>query len=86
MTRELDLDDADAVKAAFDGFKAANAAMIAAQTVGGAGQKGSGGASAFTGKNPFSKKSFNLTEQLQLKSTDPAKYAELKAAAEAETE
>ena len=86
LTRELDLDDADAEKAAFDGFKAANAAMIAAQTVSGAGQKGSGGAGAFTGKNPFSKKSFNLSEQLQLKSTDPAKYAELKAAAEAETE
>jgi hypothetical protein len=86
LTRELDLDDADAVKAAFDGFKSANAAMIAANTVGGAGQKGTSGAGAFTGKNPFSKKSFNLSEQLQLKSTDPAKYAELKAAAEAETE
>jgi hypothetical protein len=60
--------------------------MIAAQTVGGAGQKGTGGAGAFTGPNPFSKKSFNLSEQLQLKSTDPAKYAELKAAAEAEAE
>ena len=84
LTRELDLDDADAVKAAFDGFKTANAALIAAETVSGSGQKGAPGAGAFNGVNPFSKKSFNLTQQLELKSTDPAKYAELKAAAEAE--
>ena len=86
LTRELDLDDEDAVKTAFDAFKTANAALIAAQTVGGAGQKGTGGAGAFTGPNPFSKKTFNLTRQLELKVSDPAKYAELKAAAEAEAE
>ena len=82
LTRELDLDDADAVKAAFDGFKTANAALIAANTIGGPGQKGASGTGVFGGKNPFAKETFNLSEQLQLKSTDPAKYAELKAAAE----
>lgn len=83
VARELDLDDADAVKTAFDGFKTANAALIAAQTVSGAGQKGTSGKSASIAKNPFLKDSWNLTEQIQLKTSDPEKYAEMKSAAEA---
>lgn len=71
VARNLDLDDANAVKTAFDGFKASNAALIAADTRGGAGQRGTSGAGAFGGPNPFSKKSFNLTEQLRLRATDP---------------
>ena len=86
LMREVDIEDADAVKTAFDDFKSANAGLIAAQTVGGVDQKGKPGAGAFTGPNPFSKKTFNLSRQLELKTSDPAKYAELKAAAEAEGE
>jgi len=83
LLAKVDIDDADAVKAAFDGFKSANAGLIAADTVGGVGVRGTpAGPAAFAGRNPFLKESFNLTEQLQLKASDPAKYAELKAAAE----
>lgn len=77
----VDLDDADAVKAAFDGFKADNAALIAANTVGGAGQKGAPSAGAFTGANPFSKKTFNLTDQIELAVKSPELARSLKAAA-----
>lgn len=86
LMREVDIEDADAVKAAFDGFKTANAGLIDAQTVGGAGVKGKPGGDPFGGANPFAKKTFNLTRQLELKVSDPAKYAELKAAAEADGE
>lgn len=83
LMAKIDIEDADAVKTAFDGFKSSNAGLIAADTVGGAGHRGQpAGAALFPGKNPFLKDSFNLTEQLQLKVGDPAKYAELKAAAE----
>ena len=83
LMAEVDLDDADAVKAAFDGFKTANAGLIAANTVGGAGAKGTPGG-GFTGPNPFSKKTFNLTKQLELQATQPevAKSLEESAAAE----
>ena len=83
LMAKVDIEDADAVKAAFDGFKSSNAGLIAADTVGGIGTRGQpAGPSTFTGKNPFLKASFNLTEQIQLMVSDPAKYAELKAAAE----
>lgn len=71
LMANIDLDDADAVKTAFDGFKSANAAMIAAKTIGGAGLKGIPGADKYTGKNPFAKETFNFTEQLELKATNP---------------
>lgn len=80
----VDLDDADAVKAAFDGFKGANAALIAAGTVGGAGVRGLPGAGAHGGQNPFSRKSFNLTAQLELAAKDPGLAKSLKDAAAAE--
>lgn len=80
----VDLDDADAVKAAFDGFKGANAALIAANTVGGVGVKGTPGAGALAGANPFSKRTFNLTAQLELAAKDPGLAKSLKDAAAAE--
>ena len=73
----IDLDDADAVKAAFDGFKGKNAGLIAAETIGGAGHKGGPGAGAFTGHNPFAKETFNLTEQFELKVSNPKLANEL---------
>lgn len=76
LMKDVDLEDADAVKAAFDGFKTANAGLIAAGTVGGVGTKGKPGGT-FTGANPFSKKTFNVTEQLKLKINDPEKAAQL---------
>lgn len=78
IMKDVDLDDADAVKTAFDGFKTSNAGLIAAQGVGGAGVKGTPGGS-FSGPNPFSKEHFNLTKQVELKESDPAAYNALKA-------
>ncbi len=83
LMAEVDLDDADAVKAAFDGFKSANAGLIAANTVGGAGAKGTPGG-GFAGPNPFSQKTFNLTKQLELQATQPELAKSLEAAAAAE--
>ena len=77
LMANVDLDDADAVKAAIDGFKAANAGLIAAATVSGVGVKGSPGGSVHTGRNPFAKDSFNLTEQMQLLSQNPAEARRL---------
>ena len=77
----VDIEDADAVKAAFDSFKADNAGMIAAGTVGGVGHKGVNDNSTFTGENPFSKKTFNLTKQIELKMTNPELAKSLQAAA-----
>ena len=48
---------------------------------GGAAGDGSGGAVNRSGKNPFRKDSWNLTEQMQLHKTDPQLAARLKAAA-----
>jgi len=71
LMASVDLDDADAVKAAFDGFKGKNAGLIAADTTGGAGQRGVPGAGAFTGSNPFAKESLNLTEQMNMLNSNP---------------
>jgi len=67
----IDIDDADAVKSAFDAFKGRNAGLIAADTMGGAGQRGVPGAGAFAGQNPFARETFNLTEQMNLLNTNP---------------
>ncbi|MGD0538036.1 MAG: hypothetical protein ABSC03_10375 [Verrucomicrobiota bacterium] len=48
---------------------------------GGAAGNGSGGAGKGTGKNPFRKETWNLTEQMKLTKSDPALAARLKAAA-----
>jgi len=82
----VDLDDADAVKAAFDGFKGKNAGLIAADTTGGAGQKGAPGAGAYTGPNPFAKETFNLTKQCELMNANPAQAKSLAAAAGVEVQ
>ena len=82
LMAKVDLDDADAVKAAFDGFKTANAGLISAETVGGAGAKGQPGAgNTFTGKNPFAKETFNLTKQCELIQTNPQQAKQLAAEA-----
>ena len=84
LMKDVDLDDGDAVKAAFDGFKTSNAGLIAAGTIGGAGQKGTPGAGAYTGANPFSKKTFNLSEQLKLRIENPEIATQLEQAAASE--
>ena len=48
---------------------------------GGAAGNGSGGAGNRSGRNPFRKETWNLTEQFKLQKTDPALAARLKAAA-----
>lgn len=82
LMAKIDLDDADAVKTAFDGFKTSNAGLIAAGTVGGAGQKGLPGDKSYSGKNPFAKESFNLTEQIRLRIENPEQASALEAAAQ----
>ena len=82
LMAKIDLDDADAVKTALDGFKTANAGLIDAGTVGGAGQKGQPGDKSYSGKNPFAKDSFNLTEQLKLRIENPEQATALEAAAQ----
>lgn len=84
LMKDVDLEDGDAVKAAFDGFKTSNAGLIAAGTISGAGQKGTPGAGAYTGANPFSKKTFNLSEQLKLRIENPEIAAQLEQAAASE--
>ncbi len=81
LMAEVDLDDADAVKAAFDGFKDKNAGLIAAETVGGAGQKGKPGTGSFSGPNPFAKETYNLTKIIELKAENPELAASLEAQA-----
>lgn len=68
--RDTDLEDEDAVKTVFDTFKKSNPSMIAAGGIGGVGVKGKPG-SSYSGPNPFAKETFNLTEQLELRNSDP---------------
>lgn len=83
LMAKVDIDDADAVKAALDGFKSSNAGLIAANTVGGVGNKGQpASVSDYAGKNPFAKDSFNLTEQLKLRIEHPETASALEAAAQ----
>ena len=82
LMAKIDIEDADAVKAAFDGFKSSNAGLIAANTVGGVGNKGRpASVSDYAGKNPFAKDSFNLTEQIRLRVENPETASALESAA-----
>lgn len=77
LMANVDIDDADAVKEAFDGFKTANAGLIAANTIGGTGVNTRPGTSTIGGKNPWAKDSFNLTEQMRLMKENPNEAAQL---------
>lgn len=81
LMKDVDVDDADAVKAAFDGFKSANAGLIAAATVGGVNPKGVPGMSPVPGGNPWKKETLNLTEQMRLVKDNPNEAAKLAAEA-----
>ncbi len=81
LMRDVDVADADAVREAFDGFRAANAGLIAAATVGGAGQKGDPGVNLPPAGNPWRKESLNLTEQMRLVKDNPNEAAKLAAEA-----
>ena len=80
----VDMENADVVKATLDKFKGDNPAMIGAEGVGGVGTQGKPGASGIPAVNPFSKKSFNLTEGLKLMQTNPEAAKQLQEAAKAE--
>ncbi len=82
----VDMENADVVKATIDTFKRDNPAMISVDGIGGSGQKGQpGDPGKWTGPNPFSKKSFNLTEGIKLMQSNPdqAKALQAEAAKEA---
>ena len=82
----VDMDNADVVKATLDAFRRDNPAMISVDGIGGAGVKGQpGDPGTWSGANPFSRKSFNLTEGIKLMNTNPeqAKALQAEAAREA---
>ena len=55
--------------------------LFEANAGGGAAGSGSGGAGNRSGKNPFARATWNLTEQMKLQKSDPALAARLRAAA-----
>ena len=82
----VDMANADVVKATIDTFKRDNPAMISVDGIGGSGQKGQpGDPGKWTGDNPFSKKTFNLTKGIELMKSNPeqAKALQAEAAKEA---
>lgn len=82
----VDMANADVVKATIDTFKRDNPAMISVDGIGGSGQKGQPGEPGkWTGDNPFSKKTFNLTKGIELMKSNPeqAKALQAEAAKEA---
>ncbi len=82
----VDMANADVVKATIDTFKRDNPAMISVDGIGGTGQKGQPGEPGkWTGPNPFSKKSFNLTEGIKLMQSNPDQAKALQAEAAKES-
>lgn len=79
----VDIEKEDDVKAALETFKSENAALIADGSVPGAGNGGSPKTTP-TKVNPFSKSSYNFTEQLKLIKDNPEEAERLKAEAAAE--
>lgn len=80
-----DLNDGTVVTPIFDTFKTANKGVIKSLAPGGAGSGGGVVQSKGNALNPFSSKSLNITEQMRIRHSDPAKAAALEAAAAAET-
>jgi multidrug efflux pump subunit AcrA (membrane-fusion protein) len=72
----VDVADEAAITAALDKFKAENPGVITAPGKG-SGVDGGNPASSKTGKNPWAKDSFNLTEQVSLLQNEPDKARSL---------
>jgi membrane protein involved in colicin uptake len=72
----VDVADEAAITAALDKFKAENPGVIVAPGKG-SGVDGGNPAAGKTGKNPWAKESFNLTEQVNLLQTEPDKARSL---------
>lgn len=68
----VDVADKTALTSALDKFKSENPGIIAAPGKG-SGVDGGNPATSKTGKNPWAKESFNLTEQVKLLQTEPDK-------------
>ncbi len=81
----VDMTNADVVKATLDKFKGDNPAMIGVDGVGGVGTQGKPGGTGLPAVNPFSKKTFNLTEGIKLMQENPEAAKQLQEAAKAET-
>jgi len=78
----VDMNDAEVVKATLEKFKADNPALIAVDGIGGVGQQGKpGSAEQYSGANPFSKKTFNLTKGIELMRENPELAKSLQEAA-----
>lgn len=72
----IDVSDEAAMTAALEKFKTENPGVIAAPGVG-SGVKTGDPSSLTGGKNPWGKESFNVTEQVKLFQTDPAKAKQM---------
>ena len=82
----VDMSNEEVVKATIDTFRRDNPAMISVDGIGGAGQKGQpGDPGRWTGENPFSKKTFNLTKGIELMKSNPEQAKALQAEAAKET-
>ena len=82
----IDMNNAEVVKSTLEKFKTDNPALIAAEGIGGPGQQGGpGAAGGYDKPNPFSKKSFNLTEACKLSQENPELAKSLKESAAQET-
>ncbi len=81
----VDMGDAEVVKATLSKFQSENPALIGVDGVGGASQKGQPGVpGGYSGPNPFSKKSFNLTQSMELMRSNPEQAKALQDAAKQE--
>ena len=81
----VDMSNAEVVKATIDKFKADNPALITVDGHGGVGTQGDPNAGGYQGPNPFSKKSFNLTEGIKLMGSNPELAKSLQAEAAKES-
>lgn len=77
----VDVADAEKLNASLTEFKESNAGIILAPGAGGAGDLGNPGGPASSGKNPWKKESFNLTDQIEIETSDPSKAKTMMAAA-----
>lgn len=78
---DVDINDPAKLTEVLNSFKAENAGIISAGGAGGAGEQGNPATGIFTGKNPWSKDGFSLTEQVKLESDAPDKAKAFKAEA-----
>lgn len=79
--KDVDINDEAKLTESLNAFKSENAGIISAGGSGGAGNVGYPNSGGISSKNPWSKDSFNLTEQMKLESDNPDQAKAMKAEA-----